>query len=159
MSFGACRRSGFPQPIGRVLRIPASPFAARALGAAFDAEITALWVVCLEEVSRAHPLPADWQRGAAALVNERARQLAGLDGVHGQATYGGPREELEQLSRGVDLLVLGSRAYGPVEHLFHGSISGHVIRHAACPVLVLPLPMPTVAAAQPTPAARAQLLV
>lgn len=111
--------------------------AARELGEALAAEVTVLWVVSLQELSQAHPQPADWQRGAAEMVNERARQLAGLSGVHGQATYGGPREELEQFSRRVDLLVLGSRGYGPWERVFHGSISGHVIRHAACPVLVL----------------------
>ena len=38
----------------------------------------------------------------------------------------------------VDLLVLGSRAYGPVRRALLGSVSGGVVRHASCPVLVTP---------------------
>jgi nucleotide-binding universal stress UspA family protein len=112
--------------------------AAIALGKSHDAEVRARWVVSLEEVSDAHPIPADWQRSAAELVNDRARRMAALECAHGEAVYGGPREELEHMSHRVDLLVLGSRDYGPFERLFHGSVSGHVLRHAACPVLVLP---------------------
>jgi nucleotide-binding universal stress UspA family protein len=112
--------------------------AAITLSKSHDAEVRARWVVSLEEVSDAHPIPADWQRSAAELVNDRARRMAALEGAHGEAVYGSPREELEHMSRGVDLLVLGSRGYGPFERLFHGSVSGHVLRHAACPVLVLP---------------------
>ena len=38
----------------------------------------------------------------------------------------------------VDLLVLGSRAYGPARRALVGSVSAAVIRHATCPVLVTP---------------------
>jgi nucleotide-binding universal stress UspA family protein len=47
---------------------------------------------------------------------------------------------LEAAEMGVDLLVLGSRGFGPVMRLLIGSVSSHVIRQASCPVLVVPRP-------------------
>jgi nucleotide-binding universal stress UspA family protein len=47
---------------------------------------------------------------------------------------------LETAEMGVDLLVLGSRGFGPVMRLLIGSVSSRVIRGAACPVLVVPRP-------------------
>ena len=41
---------------------------------------------------------------------------------------------------GVDLLVLGSRGFGPVMRLLIGSVSSKVIRGAPCPVMVVPRP-------------------
>jgi hypothetical protein len=38
------------------------------------------------------------------------------------------------------LLVLGSRGYGPVRRVLLGSVSGELVRGAACPVLVVPRP-------------------
>lgn len=50
---------------------------------------------------------------------------------------GASAPELEAAcAEGVDLLVLGSRGYGPVRRVLLGSVSGHVFRHAPCPVLV-----------------------
>jgi nucleotide-binding universal stress UspA family protein len=37
-----------------------------------------------------------------------------------------------------DLLVVGSRGYGPVRHALEGNVSGKVMREAASPVLVVP---------------------
>jgi nucleotide-binding universal stress UspA family protein len=45
---------------------------------------------------------------------------------------------LERAAEGVDLLVLGSRGYGPVLRLIAGSVSVRVIRNAPCPVLLVP---------------------
>jgi nucleotide-binding universal stress UspA family protein len=47
---------------------------------------------------------------------------------------------LEEAEVGVDLLVLGSRGFGPVMRLLIGSVSSRVIRAAPCPVLVVPRP-------------------
>ena len=38
----------------------------------------------------------------------------------------------------VDLIVLGSRGYGPVQRALVGGVSGAVIRRASCPVLITP---------------------
>ena len=53
-------------------------------------------------------------------------------------TYGGPREELVQAGKELDLLIVGSRGYGPIGRLFHGSVSRYLAGHATCPLLVLP---------------------
>ena len=37
-----------------------------------------------------------------------------------------------------DLLVLGSRGYGPRRAVLLGGVSGRVVRRAACPVIVVP---------------------
>jgi nucleotide-binding universal stress UspA family protein len=47
---------------------------------------------------------------------------------------------LAQAELGIDLLVLGSRGFGPVMRLLIGSTSSKVIRAAPCPVLVVPRP-------------------
>jgi nucleotide-binding universal stress UspA family protein len=47
---------------------------------------------------------------------------------------------LEDAEMGVDLLVLGSRGFGPVMRLLIGSVSSRVIREAPCPVMVVPRP-------------------
>jgi nucleotide-binding universal stress UspA family protein len=41
-------------------------------------------------------------------------------------------------SEDLDLLVIGSRGYGPLRRTVLGSVAGAVIRRAACPVLALP---------------------
>jgi nucleotide-binding universal stress UspA family protein len=54
---------------------------------------------------------------------------------------GDPVEKLlEACEMGVDLLVLGSRGFGPVMRLLIGSVSSRVIRAAKCPVMVVPRP-------------------
>ena len=52
---------------------------------------------------------------------------------------GDPVLVLEQeASRGLDLLVLGARGYGPLRSVLLGSVSTEVVCHSPCPVLVVP---------------------
>jgi nucleotide-binding universal stress UspA family protein len=54
---------------------------------------------------------------------------------------GDPVERLlEDAKEGVDLLVLGSRGFGPVLRAMLGSVSARVIRRAPCSVMVVPRP-------------------
>ena len=54
---------------------------------------------------------------------------------------GDPVEQLlARAEEGLDLLVLGSRGFGPVMRLLTGSVSARVIRKAPCPVLIVPRP-------------------
>ena len=46
--------------------------------------------------------------------------------------------ELVDQSERADLLFLGSRGYGPHRAVLLGSVSGHVVREAGCPVVVVP---------------------
>lgn len=50
----------------------------------------------------------------------------------------GPVVDAFALERDADLVVLGSRGYGPLRRALLGSTSGHLLRHADRPVLVLP---------------------
>jgi nucleotide-binding universal stress UspA family protein len=112
--------------------------AARELARRHGATVKALWVVSLQDVREERPIPADWPQTAELLVGRCRDQLRRLDDVDGDAVYGGPREELQRLSDRVDLLLVGSRGYGPAGRLFHGSVSRYLLGHVACPLLVLP---------------------
>ena len=52
--------------------------------------------------------------------------------------YGRPWEELVRFGEQLDLLLVGSRGYGPLGRLFHGGVSDHLARHAPCALLILP---------------------
>jgi nucleotide-binding universal stress UspA family protein len=56
----------------------------------------------------------------------------------GQLLTGAPAAELARASESLDLLLVGSRRYGPLRAVLLGGVSGRVIRHAACPVVVTP---------------------
>jgi nucleotide-binding universal stress UspA family protein len=51
---------------------------------------------------------------------------------------GDPADVLTELSAHLDLLVLGSRGFGPMRAVLLGSVSRRVAAGAACPVLVVP---------------------
>ncbi len=112
--------------------------AARELAQRYDGTVEALWVVSLQDVRDERPLPTDWPATADELVSRYSKLLRTLPGVEGNAVYGGPGEELARLSQRVDLLLVGSRGYGPVQRVFHGSVSSHLLGHSACALVVLP---------------------
>src|SRR3954454_7695466 len=68
----------------------------------------------------------------------------------GRVVHGTANAELVRASENVDLLVVGSGQPGPVARALIGSTAEWVMRHAACPVLVVPR-----GATQPTEAADA----
>ena len=53
-------------------------------------------------------------------------------------TSGHAGEELARFSGEVDVLVVGSRGYGPIRSLMLGSTAVHLASSAQCPLLVLP---------------------
>jgi nucleotide-binding universal stress UspA family protein len=60
-----------------------------------------------------------------------------LGGVEPHAAYGAAVEELTVYSASLDLLFVGSRGYGPIGRLMHGSTSLQLARTARCPLIVL----------------------
>ena len=72
------------------------------------------------------------------LFLEAQDRLGGLEGVDARAVYGSPAGALAVYSGSVGLLIVGSRGYGPVGRLVHGSTSSRLARSPCCPLPVLP---------------------
>jgi nucleotide-binding universal stress UspA family protein len=104
---------------------------ARELASEFDAKVSAF-----EAISP--PLEG---RGTGEAIDElvdAARQrIAALGDVEPHAAYGAAAEELALYGASVDLLIVGSRGYGPIGRLMHGSTSQQLAHTARCPLLVL----------------------
>jgi len=71
------------------------------------------------------------------LVDDARKRIEALDGVEPHAAYGHPAVELGVYSASLDLLIVGSRGYGPMGRLIHGSTSQQLAHTARCPLLVL----------------------
>jgi len=52
--------------------------------------------------------------------------------------HGDPADELAERTSTLDLIVTGSRGYGPLRAVLVGGVSGRLIRNAHCPVIVVP---------------------
>jgi nucleotide-binding universal stress UspA family protein len=76
----------------------------------------------------------EWER----VYEDAAGRVA--DGVATEPLllHGEPAEALAEAASDLDLLVLGSRGYGPVKGTVLGSVSARVMAAAACPVMVVP---------------------
>jgi nucleotide-binding universal stress UspA family protein len=113
--------------------------AALALAAGFGAELELIGVVA-----------SDWYTGPVMVGAELPREeierqmRAGLETAAAPlraATAlrdGDPADELAEHSAELDLLVTGSRGFGPLRSVLTGGVSGRVIRSARCPVIVVP---------------------
>lgn len=116
---------------------------ARSVAARYGATVRALTVV--------NPIPGgvgyweafdpDWGTTIDVVGREAAERLQLLDGVEGSVAVGIPSEALAAFGGEVDLLVVGSRSYGPLRRMMLGSTSLHLAREARCPLLVLPRPI------------------
>lgn len=72
------------------------------------------------------------QGDAVATINPRL----GVETRRGDGSPGGVL--VRECEHGVDLLVLGSRGYGPLTRVLLGSVSRRAAQEASCPVLVVP---------------------
>ena len=100
---------------------------------AFQAVSTPAYLY-LGYVGTAAPVEADSIEGEVDQARER---IAALGGVAPHAAYGDPVEELTLYSASLDLLVVGSRGYGPHGRLVYGGVAQRLARTARCPLLVL----------------------
>lgn len=116
---------------------------ARALAVTVDGRLRVISVV--EPSSPAGGFPAyqvDWAEQARA---RRSATQTAVDGLvadlgeiaTGEVFVGEPVRELARAGGDLDLLVTGSRGYGPVRRLMLGSTSTRLVHEAPCPVLVL----------------------
>lgn len=86
------------------------------------------------------PDPQALEEEVMALLDERVSALPAGANATAVALQGEPVEELTERSAELNLLVIGSRDYGPVQHILLGSVSRGVLDRARCPVLVVPRP-------------------
>jgi nucleotide-binding universal stress UspA family protein len=75
---------------------------------------------------------------AEAELEEAVAALEGEPRGERFFAVGEPGKILAEASEELDLLVLGSRGYGPLHAVLVGGVAGRVVRDAACPVIVLP---------------------
>jgi len=111
---------------------------ARKLARSTGASIKALEVVSIPTVAYTGIMPPAIGESIDVMLKTATARMSALPDVDGKAVYGPPGEELATFSPEVDLLVVGSRGYGPVKRLVLGSTSDYLQRHARCSLLVLP---------------------
>ena len=104
-------------------------------------------VLCAAEVPQGFSPSISYGINWVALAPDRLEYAEGLvaeavaelgNGATGEAVAGVARDELVRLSEQVDLLVLGSRGYGPLRRALLGGSADRVVHGAACPVVVVP---------------------
>ena len=95
----------------------------------------------------AHPMFAatsyeGWRRTRRRDVERDALELieavAPAAGVELTVVEGDPVEQLAAASTDLDLLVVGSRRYGPIRRVLLGGVSTSLVDCAHCPVLIVP---------------------
>jgi nucleotide-binding universal stress UspA family protein len=111
---------------------------ARELAAQTGASVHALEVVSIPPIAYTGVVAPALGETIDAMLAEAANRTAQLPGVEGRAVYGLSGEELAAFGDELDILIVGSRGYGPVKRLVLGSTSDYLERHARCPLLVLP---------------------
>jgi nucleotide-binding universal stress UspA family protein len=84
------------------------------------------------------PAPAPERVLDEQLLDALAAEAAAHGDVEVVEATGDPATELVRMSEGLDVLVTGSRDQGAFKRLVLGSVSTHVVRHATCPVIVVP---------------------
>jgi nucleotide-binding universal stress UspA family protein len=145
----AIASAGFHEKAGRLEKLgvafngtPESEAAlelARGLARESGASILALEVVHLSAYTYggliAPPLMSD---AIEAMLGQAAERMQSIAGADGRTRYGLAGEELAAFGDEVDLLIVGSRSYGPLRRLVTGSTASYLERHARCSLLVLP---------------------
>lgn len=109
---------------------------ARKLAAKHGAKLSAFEAVSIPTYAfLAGPVPIE--NTVEGLVRQARERITALGDVEPHAAYGNAAEELALYSASIDLLVVGSRDYGPIGRLMHGSTSHQLARTARCPLLAL----------------------
>ncbi len=111
---------------------------ARQVADASGATVRALEVVAIPSYAFTGAAAMNIGDTIDVMISEAKQRMDALAGVEGLAVYGIAGEELAAFSDELDILVVGSRGYGPVRRLVLGSTSDYLERHARCSLLVLP---------------------
>jgi nucleotide-binding universal stress UspA family protein len=102
------------------------------------ARVLAREVVTLPTYSYAGLMSPALGESVNLILEQEEEHMRELAGVEGRAVYGPAGEELAAFGDELDLLVVGSRGYGPLRRMLLGSTSSYLASHARCSLLVLP---------------------
>jgi nucleotide-binding universal stress UspA family protein len=137
---GSCHRG----PIGRVLTgndavatLNGSPCAVAIAPSGYEDHLSKLKTLGVGE--NASPEDALAVEAAMALGNGLGAAVR-VWSIDSDVIHGEPSDELLRLSEDVDLMVVGSRGYGPLGRLMNGSTSNYLAQRVHCPLLVVPPP-------------------
>ncbi len=72
------------------------------------------------------------------VLDEAVAEAPARAKARGEMLHGSPTKTLAAAAEDLDLLVLGSREYGPLGAVLLGGVSHGLLRDAPCPVVVLP---------------------
>jgi nucleotide-binding universal stress UspA family protein len=126
---------------------------ARALARRLDARLRVVTVVAHEEKMHFETDPpvapvvgkrdlvdieGEHRLEAESQLRDVVAEIEGDVPVEAEALVGDPAEVLRDFSKGLDLLVVGSRGYGPLRAVLLGSVSRRLMAEAHCPVIVVP---------------------
>lgn len=120
--------------------------AAVALARAAGAQLDVVTTVAPFEWSHSAVIEPYHQRAgdAAAKATAKEQLQRALDELgmtpppHGEVVIGDPVEVLVDLSSRVDVVVCGSRGYGPIQSVLLGGVSHGLLRDSHAPVIVVP---------------------
>ena len=111
---------------------------AQELAAPTNATVHALEVVSIPTYAYTGIMAPAIGETIEVMLQEANDHMKALAGVEGRAVYGLAGEELAAFGDQVNILVAGSRGYGPVKRVVLGSTTDYLQRHARCSLLVLP---------------------
>ena len=109
--------------------------AAHAVARATAARLQAVTVIPFEVYGTPASTQAELDAALRAALTRAIEDVPDADGV---VLDGRPWAALSAYSEQLDLLLVGSRGYGPVRAVITGGTSGPLLHHAHCPVIALP---------------------
>ncbi len=112
--------------------------AAREIAGQSKGSVSALQIVTIPPVMYTGLMPPLLGESIDSLIEEARGRMEGMPDVEGRAVYGVPGEELSAFGDELDLLVVGSRNFGPVRRRVVGSTCNYLEHHARCSLLTLP---------------------
>ena len=105
---------------------------------AADARAWLRVITVLDSVGGTNTEPTERRDATMQRLERAVARLGGDARVECTVLEGTPVDALRAQTAGLDLLVMGSRGFGPLRRVVLGSVSHGVLLHASCPVLVLP---------------------
>jgi nucleotide-binding universal stress UspA family protein len=110
---------------------------ARALANSDGGTVHVVEVVSIATYAYTGMVPVAVGEGIEVMLEQANKNMRELPDVDAHAVYGLPGEELAAFGEEMDILIVGSRGYGPVRRLILGSTTDYLERNARCSLLAL----------------------